>query len=150
MVGKTAPYVVIGCFQVTIILGLGMWIFDVPIRGSLVDSYVGAGMFVLSVLTLGLFISTAARTQFQAFQMTFMSFLPQLLLSGFMFPLEGMPRAVQWLAEIFPLTHFLRVVRGIVLKDAELSMLTADLWPLGVFFVAGLALATKCFNKRLN
>lgn len=150
MVGKIAPYVVIGYFQVTIILGLGMWIFDVPIRGSLFDFYVGAGIFVVSVLTLGLIISTAAQTQFQAFQMTFMSFLPQLLLSGFMFPFEGMPRAVQWLAEIFPLTHFLRVVRGIVLKDADLSMLTADLWPLAVFFVVGMALATMRFNKRLD
>jgi ABC-2 type transport system permease protein len=82
--------------------------------------------------------------------MTFMSFLPQLLLSGFMFPFEGMPKAVQWLAEIFPLTHFLRIVRGIVLKEADLSMLTSDLWPLALFFVVGMVFATLRFNKRLD
>lgn len=150
MVGKIVPYVIIGYVQVSLILALGVWLFDIPIRGSLVDLYAGAGVFVASVLTLGLFISTLAQTQFQAFQMTFISFLPQLLLSGFMFPFEGMPRLAQWLAEVFPLTHFLRIVRGIVLKDAQLAMLTADLWPLAVFFVAGMALATFRFRKRLD
>lgn len=150
MVGKIAPYVVIGYAQVSLILVLGVWVFDVPIRGSLVDLYLGAGAFVAAVLTLGLLISTIAETQFQAFQLTFMTFLPQLLLSGFMFPFEGMPKAVQWLAEIFPLTHFLRIVRGIVLKDASLSMLTAELWPLAVFFVVVMSLATIRFRKTLD
>ncbi|MCZ6871646.1 MAG: ABC transporter permease [Gammaproteobacteria bacterium] len=150
MVGKITPYVVIGYAQVSLILVLGVWVFDVPIRGSLGDLYLGAGAFVASVLTLGLLISTIAETQFQAFQMTFMTFLPQLLLSGFMFPFEGMPRVVQWLAEIFPLTHFLRIVRGIVLKDASLSMLTAELWPLAAFFVVVMSLATIRFRKTLD
>ena len=79
-----------------------------------------------------------------------MSFLPQLLLSGFMFPFEGMPRAAQYLAEVFPLTHFLRIVRGIILRDASLSVLTAELWPLALFFVIVIFLATSRFRKRLD
>ena len=150
MLGKIVPYVCIGYVQISIILLLGMGLFDVPVRGSVLDFYAGAGIFVISVLSLGLFISTIADTQFQAFQITFMSFLPQLLLSGFMFPFEGMPRAAQILAEVFPLTHFLRVVRGIVLRDASLPSLGPDLWPLAVFFVVVVLAATVRFNKRLN
>ncbi len=150
MIGKIVPYVLIGYLQVSIILALGALLFNVPVRGSLTDFYLAAGIFVASVLTLGLIISTLAQTQFQAFQMTFMTFLPQLLLSGFMFPFEGMPRAAQWIAEVFPLTHFLRVVRGIVLRDASLAVLTADIWPLVVFFFVGMLLATLRFRKRLD
>ncbi|MGI9295359.1 MAG: ABC transporter permease [Pseudomonadales bacterium] len=150
MAGKIAPYIVIGFVQITLILLLGMWVFDVPIRGSLTDFYIGSGVFVVSILTLGLIISTFAQNQFQAFQMTILTYLPQLLLSGFMFPFEGMPVFAQWLAETFPLTHFLRIVRGIVLKDAELAMLSADLWPLAVFFLFGMVLATLRFRKKLD
>ena len=95
-------------------------------------------------------ISTLAATQFQAFQMTFMSFLPQLLLSGFMFPFDGMPRGAQLLAELFPLTHFLRIVRGVVLRDADLMLMADDVWPLLAFFVVVMALATARFRKRLD
>lgn len=150
MIGKIVPYVLIGYIQISIILLLGVSVFDVPVRGTLLDFYLGAGVFVISILSLGLFISTIAETQFQAFQVTFMSFLPQLLLSGFMFPFEGMPKAAQYLAELFPLTHFLRIVRGIVLRDAELVMLSQELWPLGLFFVVVMFLATKRFQKRLD
>jgi len=150
MVGKILPYIVIGYVQATVIILLGIWLFDVPIMGRLTDFYIGVGLFVVSVLTLGLMISTVATNQFQAFQMTFMSFLPQMLLSGFMFPFEGMPVPAQWLAEIFPLTHFLRIVRGIILKDADLQIMWQDLWPLGVFFVVFIALATLRFDKRLD
>lgn len=150
MVGKIIPYVLIGYLQVSIILLLAVTLFDVPMRGSLWDFYVGAGIFVISTLSLGLLISTIAETQFQAFQITFMSFLPQLLLSGFMFPFEGMPRAAQYFAEIFPLTHFLRIIRGIVLRDASLSLLGAELWPLALFFLIVMLLATLRFQKRLD
>ena len=150
MLGKIVPYVLIGYVQISIILLLGMFLFDVPVRGSLTDFYIGAGVFVVSVLSLGLLISTIAQTQFQAFQVTFMSFLPQLLLSGFMFPFEGMPRAAQLLAEIFPLTHFLRVVRGVVLRDAPLELLIPELWPLLAFFVVVTTGATLRFRKRLD
>lgn len=150
MLGKILPYVAIGYVQLSIILALGVFLFDVPIRGSLAELYLASGVFMVSVLTLGLIISTVAETQFQAFQLTFMTFLPQLLLSGFMFPFEGMPVAARYLAEIFPLTHFLRIIRGIVLKDAHLSMLTGELWPLAAFFVVGMAFATIRFRKRLD
>ncbi|MGK0222147.1 MAG: ABC-2 type transport system permease protein [Limisphaerales bacterium] len=150
MTGKILPYVLIGFLQVSLILGIGSLLFDVPMRGSLLDFYLSVGIFIVSVLTLGLVISTFAKSQFQAFQITFMTFLPQLLLSGFMFPFSGMPQFAQWLAEIFPLTHYLRIVRGIVLRDASLNQLSSDLWPLVVFFVVGLVVATMRFNKRLD
>ena len=150
MVGKITPYFLIGYVQASIILLLGIWLFNVPVHGSYLDFYVGVGLFVISILTLGLVISTVATNQFQAFQMTFMSFLPQMLLSGFMFPFEGMPIPAQWLAELFPLTHFLRIVRGILLREADLPLLWHDVWPLVVFFLVFLALATKRFQKRLD
>ncbi len=150
MLGKIVPYVVVGYLQVSLILAIGVSLFDVPVRGDLADFYAGAGVFVLSILTLGLLISTLATTQFQAFQMTFMSFLPQLLLSGFMFPFDGMPRQAQLLAELFPLTHFLRIVRGIVLRQADLALMVGDIWPLLVFFGVVMTLATLRFRKRLD
>jgi len=150
MIGKILPFVLIGYVQVSLILLLGTFLFDVPIRGSLVDFYVAAGFFVVSVLTLGLFISTLASTQFQAFQMTFISFLPQLLLSGYMFPFEGMPIAARWFAEIFPLTHFLRIVRGILLRAADLPDMSFQIWPLAVFFLIAMSLAVLRFQKRLD
>ena len=129
---------------------LGALLFGVPILGSFLDFYIGVGLFVISTLALGLLISTVATTQFQAFQMTFMTFLPQMLLSGFMFPFEGMPRPAQWLAELFPLTHFLRIVRGVVLKDANLIHMWQDVWPLLLVFTVLLLLSTKRFQKRLD
>jgi hypothetical protein len=102
------------------VLVLGTWLFQVPIRGSLLDIYLAAVLLVLANLALGLLISTRARSRFQAMQMTLFLFLPSILLSGFMFPFAGMPRPVQWLAEVLPLTHFLRLVRGIMLRGASL------------------------------
>jgi ABC-2 type transport system permease protein len=150
MLGKVLPYVAIGYVQVALIALLGALLFGVPFRGSPLDLAVGAGAFVAASLTLGLLISTAAGTQFQAFQMTWMTFLPQLLLSGFMFPFDGMPRAARWLAELFPLTHFLRIVRGIMLRGADLGQTLPDLWPLLLFFAAAMSLATLRFRKRLD
>jgi len=150
MVGKILPYVAIGYVQAAIITGLGIWLFDVPVQGSLIHLAIGAGLFILATLALGLVISTVATNQFQAFQMTFMTFLPQLLLSGFMFPFEGMPIPAQWLAELFPLTHFLRIVRGVVLKEADLLLLWQDVWPLIAFFLVFLIVATIRFQKRLD
>lgn len=150
MIGKILPYIVIGYIQVSLILLLGKFLFNVPISGSLVDFYLAVGFFVLSTLTLGLFVSTLATSQFQAFQMTFITFLPQLLLSGYMFPFEGMPRQAQWLAELFPLTHFLRIVRGILLRGAALQEMWPQVWPLAVFFVVMLTAAVLRFRKRLD
>jgi len=150
MLGKILPYMVIGLFQVTLVLVIGAVLFDVPVRGSLFDVYLASGIFVTATLGLGLLISTLVQTQFQAFQLTFFTFLPQILLSGFMFPFDGMPRAAQWLAEAFPLTHFVRIIRGIMLRGATLSEVSRDLWPLGVFFVVTLGLAMIRFRKRLD
>ena len=150
MVGKILPYMVIGMLQVTLVLAVGALLFDVPVRGSLRDVYVASLVFVTATLGLGLLISTLARNQFQAFQLAFFSFLPQILLSGFMFPFDGMPRAARWLAELFPLTHFVRMIRGIMLRGAELSELRGEIWPLAVFFAATLALSTLRFRKRLD
>ncbi|MEZ5660297.1 MAG: ABC transporter permease [Burkholderiaceae bacterium] len=150
MLGKILPYIAIGYLQITLILLLGTTLFHVTIVGSLWDFYLAAGVFVLAVLTLGLVISTLASSQFQAFQMTFMTFLPQLLLSGYMFPFEGMPKPAQWLAEIFPMTHFLRVVRGIILRGADLADMLPQMWPLLAFFVIGISIATLRFRKRLD
>ncbi len=150
MVGKIAPYVLIGYAQVTLILLLGRFVFGVPIQGSLVGLYAGTGVFVAAALTLGLLISTLAQTQFQAFQMAFVTFLPQILLSGFMFPFDGMPWPARWLAEVFPLTHFLRIVRGIVLRGATLGELSRDVWPLLLFFCVAISIAIGRFRKRLD
>ena len=150
MVGKILPYVAIGYVQISLILGLGVLLFDLPIRGSLLDLYAASSAFVVASLTLGLLISTVAESQFQAFQMTFTSFLPQIMLSGYMFPFDGMPRPAQWLAEIFPLTHFLRIVRGIVLRGASFGDVAGELWPLALFCCVTLTLAALRFRKRLD
>jgi len=122
----------------------------VPVNGSLLDLYLDALLFIAATLTLGLVISTFARTQFQAFQLAFFTMLPSILLSGFMFPFDGMPKAAQWLAQVLPLTHFNDLVRGIVLRAAPLSDLGRPALKLAVFLVAALALATLRFRKRLD
>ena len=150
MVGKVLPYAAIGLLQTTLVLVLGTWLFQVPIRGSLLDIYLAAVLLVLANLALGLLISTRARSQFQAMQMTLFLFLPSILLSGFMFPFAGMLRPVQWLAEVLPLTHFLRLVRGIMLRGASLWELWHDALALLAFIVVMMTLAILRFRKRLD
>lgn len=150
MIGKVLPYALIGLVQTTLVLALGMWLFDVPIRGSVLDVYVAAVLLILASLTLGLLISTKAQSQFQAMQMTFFVFLPSILLSGFMFPFAGMPRPVQWLAEVLPLTHFLRLIRGVMLRGASLLELWPDVLALLVFIAVMMTLAILRFRKRLD
>lgn len=148
--GKILPFVGIGLIQTTLILLLGFWIFDVPVRGSLWDLYGASLLYIGACLALGIFLSTLVQTQFQAMQIAFFTFLPQILMSGFMFPFAGMPRVAQWLAELFPLTHFVRLVRGIMLRSAT----AADLWPellaLALFTTVLMAFATLRFHKRLD
>ncbi|MGK2899047.1 MAG: ABC transporter permease [Burkholderiaceae bacterium] len=148
--GKVLPFVGIGLVQVTVILGVGGMLFDVPIRGSFVELYVAAFMFIVASLSLGVFISTLAKSQFQAMQMAFFTFLPQMLLSGFMFPFAGMPRAAQQLAEFLPLTHFLRLVRGIMLRGAGFAELWPELVALGLFIAVMLSIAVARVRKRLD
>jgi ABC-2 type transport system permease protein len=150
MVGKVLPYVLIGVVQVDLVVALGVALFGVPVRGSLLDLHAGALLFITASLALGLLISTLARTQFQAFQVTMFTFLPSMLLSGFMFPFEGMPRPAQVLAEVLPLTHFVRIARGILLRDATIADVGGEAWPLGAFLVATMALAILRFRKRLD
>jgi ABC-2 type transport system permease protein len=148
--GKVLPFVGIGLIQVTVVLALGELLFDVPLRGSLAELYLAALVFIVASLALGVFLSTLARSQFQAMQMAFFTFLPQILLSGFMFPFAGMPVAAQYAAEILPLTHFLRLVRGIMLRGADLTELWPSLASLGVFIVVMLGVAVSRVHKRLD
>ncbi|HQV49254.1 MAG: ABC transporter permease [Dokdonella sp.] len=149
-VGKVMPYVFIGLVQVSLILLLGWFVFQVPVRGALLDVYLAASIYIIATLCLGILISTLARTQFQAMQMAFFLFLPQILLSGFMFPYDGMPRVAQWIAEIFPLTHFLRLIRGVMLRGASLGELWQEMAALAVLIVVILAAAARRFRKSLD
>ncbi len=150
MVAKILPYIVIGLVQATLILLLGDWLFRVPIRGNLLDAYTVILLFIVANLALGLMISTLATNQFQAMQMTFFILLPSILLSGFMFPFDGMPTAAQWIAEVLPMTHFMRLIRGVVLRGAELWELRGELAALGVFLVLALTVAVRRFDKTLD
>jgi ABC-2 type transport system permease protein len=150
MAGKIVPYVLIGLVQVTLILIVAASVFHVPIVGRVIDLYVAALVFITASLALGLLISTAAKTQFQSVQMTVFFFLPSLLLSGFMFPFVSMPAPARFIGELLPLTHFVRIVRGIVLRGAPLADLRGDLLPLFAFFAVSLTLAIVRFRKRLD
>jgi ABC-2 type transport system permease protein len=150
MIGKIVPYIFVGLIQMAIILGLGHLIFDVPINGRLDQLVLGVFAFISASLTLGLLISTIAKTQLQAMQLTVFLLIPSILLSGFMFPYEGMPEAAQWIAEALPATHFIRMVRAIVLRGATLDDLWPDLlWLIG-FTVLGVIAAAMRFKKRLD
>jgi ABC-2 type transport system permease protein len=150
MAGKLLPYVLIGLVQTTLILTVGVRIFDVPVNGSLLDLYLAAALFIAATLTLGLVISTFARTQFQAFQMSFLTLLPSILLSGFVFPFDGMPPLARGIAQVLPLTHFVEIIRGILLRGAPLAEMQVPAAKLGVFLVVALAIATLRFHKRLD
>lgn len=150
MVGKVLPYIAIGLVQVTVILLLGIWLFRVPVRGSVLDVYVASALLILANLTLGLLISTRARSQFQSMQMTMFVFLPSILLSGFMFPFAGMPAFAQWIAELLPLTHFLRLIRGVMLRGAALGELWPEVAALLAFTAVMMVLAVTRFRKRLD
>ncbi|HEY4137320.1 MAG TPA: ABC transporter permease [Casimicrobiaceae bacterium] len=150
MTGKIVPYIVVGFIQSAIILGAARLLFDVPMLGSLVLLFLAMMLYIASLLALGFTISTVAKNQLQAMQMTFFFFLPSLLLSGFMFPFRGMPEWAQTLGEIFPLTHFLRIVRGILLKGNVSSEVLPHLWPIALFLVAVATLALVRYRRTLD
>ncbi len=150
MIGKLLPFVIVGLVQASVILAVGHFLFHVPIAGSLIDVYLAALLFIAATLALGLFVSTLAQTQFQAFQLAFLTMLPSILLSGFMFPFEGMPRAAQWIAELLPLTHFNVLIRGVVLRGATLPELMPQVAKLAAFFVLMMVVAVARFRKRLD
>jgi ABC-2 type transport system permease protein len=150
MLGKVLPYLAVGAVQVVVVLAAAKFLFNVPFVGSLSLLMLSILVFVLALVLLGYAFSTVARTQMQAMQLTFFFFLPSILLSGFMFPYRGMPPWAQTLGEIFPLTHFLRIIRAVMLKGADLQGIAGPLAAL-VFFVAGFAiLALARFRRTLD
>ncbi len=150
MVGKIVPYVVMGYIQLGVILVAARWLFEVPMVGSLMLLLMLIGVFILANLAVGFTFSTLARNQLQAMQMTFFFFLPSLLLSGFMFPFRGMPAWAQTVGEVLPLTHFLRIVRGIMLKGAGLAELWPELWPMLVFLLVAGTVAMLRYRRTLD
>jgi len=150
MIGKVLPYIVVGLVQASLILLLGGWLFQVPVAGGLGEVYAVSMLLIVANLSLGLLVSTVAQSQFQSMQMTFFLFLPSMLLSGFMFPFDGMPRPAQWLAELLPLTHFMRLIRGVMLRGAGLPELWHDALALAAFSLVMMVLAVLRFRKRLD
>ncbi|MGI9368179.1 MAG: ABC transporter permease [Ruegeria sp.] len=150
MIGKIIPYIFLGMVQVAIILGLGHVLFAVPINGGLGALLVVTLLFIVASLSLGLVISTVAQNQLQSMQMTIFVLLPSILMSGFMFPFDGMPKPVQAIAQLLPATHFMDMIRGVVLRDASIYAMRGDiLWMIG-FAILGLIVATLRFKKRLG
>jgi ABC-2 type transport system permease protein len=144
------PYIAIGLVQVTIVLTLARLIFHVPMLGSLAVLYVAVFIFIAANLTLGLTFSSIARNQLQAMQMTFFFFLPSLLLSGFMFPFRGMPGWAQVIGEALPLTHFLRIVRGVLLKGNGVVEALPETWPIVAFMAVVLLIGLRTFRSTLD
>ena len=150
MTGKIVPYVLIGFVQVTLILVLARVIFNVPMQGNVALLYCAVLLFIAANLTLGLTFSSLARNQLQAMQMTFFFFLPSMLLSGFMFPFRGMPGWAQTIGEALPLTHFLRIVRGVLLKGNNAGEILAEAWPMAVFMLAVILIGLRSFRSTLD
>jgi ABC-2 type transport system permease protein len=149
MVGKLLPYVAIGLVQIVLVLLAGVALFRVPVEGSLFDLGAASLLFIAANLTIGLVISSLVRTQLQATQVAFFFFLPSVLLSGFMFPFDSMPVPAQWLGELLPLTHFIRLCRAILLRGTGLADLGGGLLALAVMSAVGLVVATRLFQRRL-
>jgi ABC-2 type transport system permease protein len=150
MLGKILPYVVIGYVQLGVILIAAALLFEVPMQGSMLLLMAMIGLFMLANLGVGFTFSTLAKNQLQAMQMTFFFFLPSILLSGFMFPFRGMPGWAQWIGEALPLTHFLRIVRGIMLKGNGAADLVHDVWPMALFLLLAGALALARYRRTVD
>lgn len=150
MAGKIVPYIIVGYIQVIIILIASKLLFGVPMVGSLFLLSVALIIFIAANLAVGFTFSTLAKNQLQAMQMAFFFFLPSILLSGFMFPFRGMPEWAQWLGKILPLTHFLRILRGILLKGNEFPEILPNLWPIGAFLLATGAVALMRYRETLD
>ncbi|MEZ5985353.1 MAG: ABC transporter permease [Hyphomonas sp.] len=150
MLGKILPYVAIGAGQTLIILLAARLLFDVPFIGNPWILFLGVSVFVMANLALGFTFSTIARTQMQAMQLTFFFFLPSILLSGFMFPFRGMPGWAQTIGEVLPLTHFLRIVRGVMLKDTSLAQLQSPIIALCIFTVSAVCVAMLRYRRTLD
>jgi ABC-2 type transport system permease protein len=150
MLGKILPNLLVAYGQMTVSLLVARYVFSVPLRGSLTLLYAVAAIFMLGTLGIGIFVSTLSRTVPQAMQMGFLAILPSIYLSGLLFPLEGMPDAAQLLARALPITYFLRIIRGVVLKGTGLEHHWPDIWPLVVFGVVIFTLSVLRFRKSLD
>jgi len=150
MAGKIAPYILLGYVQVAIILFAAHFVFGVPVSGNLLLLAAVAIIFIIANLLLGFTFSTVAQNQLQAIQMSFFFFLPTILMSGFMFPFHGMPRWAQWIGECLPLTHFMRIIRGIMLKGAGVTDILQEVWPMLLFTVAVGVIALLRYRRTLD
>jgi ABC-2 type transport system permease protein len=150
MLGKILPYIAVGYVQVTLILVAARFLFDVPMVGSLTLLYTISLLFIAANLAMGITLSTLAKNQLQAVQMAFFFFLPSILLSGFMFPFRGMPVWAQWIGTCLPITHFLRIVRGILLKGNGVPDILPEVWPMALFVVIAMAVGVKRYRQTLD
>jgi ABC-2 type transport system permease protein len=150
MVGKVLPYIAVGYVQMTLIVIVARFLFDVPMLGSLPLLYSASLLFIVANLAVGITFSSLATNQLQAVQMAFFFFLPSILLSGFMFPFRGMPEWAQWIGSCLPLTHFLRIVRGILLKGNGLPEIAPELWPIALFVAIAMTVGIKRYRQTLD
>ncbi|HEY5898142.1 MAG TPA: ABC transporter permease [Burkholderiales bacterium] len=150
LTGKIVPYIMIGLIQVTLIIGFALALFEVPMMGNPVLLYLAVLVFIAANLTLGITFSSLARNQLQAMQMTFFFFLPSILLSGFMFPFRGMPEWAQWIGNMLPLTHFLLLVRGIMLKGNGFTDMLPQLWPIVAFMLVVITVGLGFYRRTLD
>jgi ABC-2 type transport system permease protein len=150
MLGKIIPYILVGFIQASLIIGLGVGLFGVPVLGNLLLLALLSTLFITTNLSIGYTFSTLAQNQLQAMQMSLMFFLPNILLSGFMFPFAGMPVWAQWIGEALPLTHYLRIVRSIMLKGAALADLHYDTLALSGLMLLAMTIAVTRFRRTLD
>jgi ABC-2 type transport system permease protein len=150
MLAKIVPYIFVGYIQVVLILTVSALFFQLPVRGSVALLLVALGLFITSNLALGITFSTVAANQMQAIQFAMFTFLPSILLSGFMFPFKGMPVWAQWVGEIIPATHAMRVVRGLLLKGNRLPDILPELWPIALFALAAIVIAVWFYRETLD
>ncbi|NVN97802.1 MAG: ABC transporter permease [Geobacteraceae bacterium] len=150
LLGKIIPYILVGYAQVGLILLAARVIFNVPMVGSLTLLLAVAMLFIIANLAVGITFSTLARNQLQAVQMTFFFFLPSMLLSGFMFPFRGMPGWAQMIGELLPLTHFLRIVRGVLLKGNGFAEISGQIWPIALFALLAVVVGVKRYRRTLD
>jgi ABC transporter DrrB family efflux protein len=150
MLAKVVPYIAVGYVQVILIVAIAAAVFGLPIRGSLPLLTAALGVFIASNLALGITFSTVARNQMQAIQMAQFTLLPSFLLSGFMFPFKGMPVWAQWAGEVFPVTHALRIVRGVLLKGNGFAEIVPELWPIAVFTLVVAVIATWSYRETID
>ena len=150
MLAKVVPYIGIGYVQVLLIVAIAVAVFGLPVRGSLLLLAFALGLFIASNLALGITFSTIARNQMQAIQMAQFTLLPSFILSGFMFPFKGMPVWAQWAGEVFPVTHALRIARGVLLKGNGLGEIVPELWPMAAFTLVVTVIATWSYRETLD